>query len=99
MFTKDILLNAEWNRKKDRTVNLHRHLAFFGDVDDVIHDCCGYCPQPKTQEEKEVSEEENKIYISGDVSFIKDDPGRQEIGSFNPTTDTDWTGGCSLTPL
>jgi hypothetical protein len=23
---------------------------------------------------------------------MKDDPGRQEIGSFNPITETDWTG-------
>ena len=57
-----------------------------------MHDCCGYCPKPVTEEDKEVAEEESKIYISGDVSFIKDDPGRQEIGSFNPITDTDWTG-------
>ncbi|RJE25339.1 ankyrin repeat protein [Aspergillus sclerotialis] len=91
LYTKDLLLNAEWNRPKDRQVNLHRHPAFFGNLDDVIHDCCGYCPQPVTDEEKEVAEEENKIYISGDVTFIKDDPGRQEIGSFNPITETDWT--------
>lgn len=47
-----------------------------------------------TDEEKAVSEEEGKTYISGDVTFIKDDPGRQEIGSFNPITETDWTGKC-----
>lgn len=99
MFTKDLILNAEWNRQKERTVGLHRHPAFFGDVDDVIHDCCGCCPKPTTQEEKEVAEEESKTYISGDVSFIKDDPGRQEIGSFNPVTATDWTGEYSFTSL
>lgn len=92
LYTKDLLLNAEWNRSKERQVNLHRHPAFFGDLDDVIHDCCGYCPVPVTDEEKEVAEQENKIYISGDVTFMKDDPGRQEIGSFNPITETDWTG-------
>lgn len=47
-----------------------------------------------TEEEKEVAEKESKIYVSGDISFIKDDPGRQEIGSFNPITETDWTGIC-----
>ena len=49
----------------------------FGRVEDVINDCCGYCPVPETDEEKEVAEEEEKIYVSGKISFIKDDPGRQ----------------------
>lgn len=35
--------------------------------------------------------EEAKRYISGRISFMKDDPGRQTIGSFNPITDDDWT--------
>jgi ankyrin repeat protein len=29
--------------------------------------------------------------VSGKISFLKDDPGRQSIGSFNPITDQDWT--------
>lgn len=45
-----------------------------------------------TDEERKVAEEESKIYISGNITFIKDNPGRQEIGSFNPITETDWTG-------
>ncbi|KAL4780690.1 ankyrin repeat-containing domain protein [Aspergillus varians] len=91
LYTKDLLLNAEWNKPKDREVNLHRHPAFFGSAEDVMHDCCGYCPKPTTPEEEKVAAEESKIYISGDISFISDNPGRQEIGSFNPITDTDWT--------
>jgi ankyrin repeat protein len=90
LFTKDLLLNAEWNQK-DRETPLHRHPAFFGSFKDVIHDCCGFCPKPVTSEDLATAEEENKIYISGDISFIKDDPGRQTIGSFNPITDDDWT--------
>jgi ankyrin repeat protein len=90
LFKKDLLLNAEWNQK-DRETPLHRHPAFFGSVNDVIHDCCGFCPKPATDEDLAIAEEESKIYISGDISFIKDDPGRQTIGSFNPTTDEDWT--------
>lgn len=31
------------------------------------------------------------MYISGRITFLTDDPGRQEIGSFNPLTDDDWT--------
>ena len=91
LYTKDLLLNAEWNKPKDREVNLHCHPAFFGTVEDVIHDCCGYCPEPTTVEEEEVAEEESKVYISGNVQFMKDDPGRQAIGSFNPLTPEDWT--------
>ncbi|PLB49657.1 ankyrin [Aspergillus steynii IBT 23096] len=91
LYTKDLLLNAEWNKPKTREVHLHRHPAFFGTVEDVIHDCCGHCPEPVTPEEKEVAGKESKTYISGEISFIKDDPGRQEVGSFNPITETDWT--------
>ncbi|KAI2705070.1 hypothetical protein CBS147317_2022 [Penicillium roqueforti] len=91
LYTKDLLLNAQWNQPKDRTVYLHRHPAFFGEAEYVIGDCCGYCPKPVTEEEVKVADEEGKIYIFGHITFIKDDPGRQEIGSFNPITETDWT--------
>ncbi|KAI9709659.1 MAG: hypothetical protein M1812_007637 [Candelaria pacifica] len=90
LYTKDLLLNSEWNKPKDRSADLHRHPCFFGSVEDVIHDCCGYCPSPVTDEELAVAEEEGKIYISGDISFLKDDPGRQTIGSFHPINDQDW---------
>ncbi|KAH8893115.1 ankyrin [Thozetella sp. PMI_491] len=90
-YTKDLLLNAEWNQHKDREVYLHRHPAFFGRVRDVIEDCCGTCPKPVTPEEIEVAEKEAEIYISGKVSFLIDNPGRQQIGSFNPLTEDDWT--------
>ncbi|OAA37284.1 ankyrin repeat protein [Beauveria brongniartii RCEF 3172] len=90
-YTRDLLLNAEWNQPKDRKVYLHRHPAFFGRVEDVIEDCCGTCPVPVTQEENEIAEKEAEIYISGKVSFLIDDPGRQQIGSFNPLTEQDWT--------
>lgn len=91
LFQQDLLKNAEFNRPKDRETNLHRHPAFFGRVEDVIGDCCGYCPKPGTDADLAAWEEESKIYVSGDISFLKDDPGRQEIGSFHPLTDDDWT--------
>ena len=62
-----------------------------GPIDSVVHDCCGSCPQPRTDEEVEVAKEECQIYISGDLTFMTDDPGRQTIGSFNPLTKDDWT--------
>lgn len=91
LYAKDLLLNAEWNRPKERETTLHRHPAFFGNASDVISDCCGYCPKPTTPEDGEIAEAENKVYVSGDLTFIKDDPGRQAIGSFHPLTDDDWT--------
>ncbi|KAF2226404.1 hypothetical protein BDZ85DRAFT_287453 [Elsinoe ampelina] len=91
LYAKDLLLNSEWNKPKDRETNLHRHPAFFGNVEDVITDCCGYCPEPLTSEDEEILAEESKNYVSGPISFMKDDPGRQAIGSFNPITDQDWT--------
>ncbi|PGH04470.1 hypothetical protein GX51_03461 [Blastomyces parvus] len=91
VYKKDLLLNAEWNKPKDRNVNLHRHPAFFGSVEHVIEDCCGYCPVPVSDEEKATAEEEGKKYLSGKIQFLKNDPGRQSIGSFNPITDSDWT--------
>jgi len=91
LYTKDLLLNSEWNRPKDREVNLHRHPCFFGTAEDVLGDCCGFCPVPETEEELEIAAEESKLYITGPLTFIKDDPGRQEIGSFNPITTDDWT--------
>ncbi|KAK4177440.1 hypothetical protein QBC36DRAFT_131497 [Triangularia setosa] len=90
-YTRDLLLNAEWNQKKDRKVYLHRHPAFFGRVEDVVNDCCGFCSVPTTDEEKEIAAEEEKYFVSGKISFLKDDPGRQTIGSFNPLTNDDWT--------
>lgn len=90
-YTRDLLLNAEWNQPDEREVYLHRHPAFFGRVQDVIEDCCGCCPEPVTDEEKEIAEKEAEIYIKGKVSFLIDDPGRQQIGSFNPLTENDWT--------
>ena len=91
LFTKDVLLNAEWNAKPDRTVNLHRHPCFIGDAEFVVKDCCTTCPVPATDEEKGVAEEERKIFVYGDLEFMKDNPGRQTIGSFHPLTSENWT--------
>lgn len=90
-YTRDLLLNAEWNQPDDRKVYPHRHPAFFGRVDDVIKDCCGFCPKPDTDKEHDIYEHESKIYVSGRISFIKYNLGRQQIGSFNPLSAADWT--------
>ncbi|KAK6526995.1 hypothetical protein TWF281_010191 [Arthrobotrys megalospora] len=93
LYQKDMLLNAEWNKQaqKERPAYLHRHPAFIGSVKDIVDDCCGYCPEATTEEEKALQVEDDKFFVRGKISFIKDDPGRQEVGSFNPITDEDWT--------
>ncbi|RDW70384.1 hypothetical protein BP5796_08781 [Coleophoma crateriformis] len=91
LYAKDLLLNAQWNQPDDREVYLHRHPCFFGTAEEVLQDCCGFCPQPVTDQEIEIAEEESKTMISGELKFLVDDPGRQEIGSFNPITDDEWT--------
>ncbi|KJZ78330.1 hypothetical protein HIM_02368 [Hirsutella minnesotensis 3608] len=90
-YTRDLLLNAEWNESAHRDVYLHRHPAFFGRVEDIVEDCCGFCPSPATPEEIELAERDAEKYVSGKISFIVDDPGRQQIGSFKPLIDQDWT--------
>lgn len=42
-------------------------------------------------EEEEAAEQESKIYVNGTVSFMKDDCGRQAIGSFNPLSPDEYT--------
>ncbi|PWW71736.1 ankyrin [Tuber magnatum] len=91
---RDLLLNAEWNPQNTpphRTVHLHRHPVFLGTVEGVVVDCCGFCPEPLNDEGKKVQEQEDVMYIRGDLKFLKDDPGRQEIGSFYPLAPEDYT--------
>ena len=89
MFKRDIVLNAEWNPKNvppQRLYKLHRHPCFFGDMHDVLEDCCGYCPEPGSAEEIVVQKEEDEKFVRGKIMFMVDDPGRQSIGSFHPIT-------------
>jgi hypothetical protein len=64
--------------------------VFFGNVKDIVVDCCGFCPEPVDDEERKIYEEESKIYVSGPITFLRDDPGRQEIGSFYPLGPEDY---------
>ncbi|KAG9287132.1 hypothetical protein G9A89_001026 [Geosiphon pyriformis] len=98
IYKKDLVMNSAWNQKT-RKRKLHRHPCFFGTMEQVFRDCCGTCPQPTTPEEIELQEAEDKIFIRGEISFIKDDPGRQTVGSFNPLTDNDWAEEAFITPV
>ena len=58
-----MLLNAEWNKQaqKARPAYLHRHPVFIGTVEQISKDCCGFCPEPETEEEKELRAEDDKV--------------------------------------
>ncbi|TGZ78192.1 ankyrin [Ascodesmis nigricans] len=96
-FKKDLTLNAEWNERNRppyRHVKLHRHPVFFGDVKDIVEDCCGYCPEPTTEEELEVAKKENGFYVHGRLKFLhyrESDAGRQEVGSFYPLNPSEFS--------
>ena len=48
-------------------------------------DCCGFCPEPVSDEESQVQGQEDvmPVYVCGDLKFLRDDPRTQEIGSLN----------------
>lgn len=74
---RNTVLKADWNTPEERKVYLHQHPAFLGRVGNVIADCCVTCPKPMTPENVDVAKKEGEIYVSGEVSFRIDDPGRQ----------------------
>lgn len=84
-------LNSEWARRKsDRGINLHRHPAFCGTLNEIFEGC-KTCPVPKTSKEIEISNREKEIYVSGPISFITQNPSQQGIGSFNQVSADGWT--------
>lgn len=91
MMTKDIVLNSEWSEAYGNR-GYHTHPCFVGTLEEVLEDCCGECPPIPA----DVNHEELECFVSGPLSFIVDDPGRQSIGSFHPITDGDWSDGAYL---
>ncbi|ORZ31172.1 hypothetical protein BCR44DRAFT_1276921 [Catenaria anguillulae PL171] len=85
LFKKDKNINNEWFMRK-RGVRVHQHPVFIGSMTDILTDCCGACPKPKSDQDFADLEK----FVHGDIKFIEDDPGRQSIGSFHPLTDDDW---------
>ncbi|KAG8894313.1 hypothetical protein FRC00_009125, partial [Tulasnella sp. 408] len=59
-----------------------------------------YCPLPETDEEKEMFGKEQEQFITGRVSFMQENPGRQSItGSFHPIDSGEWSEQAYLKPL
>lgn len=91
MMTKDIVLNSDWSASFTAR-GYHTHPCFIGTLEEVIQDCCGHCPPVPASVDRESLE----CFVSGPLSFLVDDPGRQTIGSFHPITTGDWSTGAYL---
>ncbi|KAG8933990.1 hypothetical protein FRC01_005887 [Tulasnella sp. 417] len=99
VYQTDMGMNSTFN-PKNRERRLHRHPAFFGNMKDALGDCCKHCPLPETDEEKEAFEKDQEQFVTGRVSFMRDDPGRQSItGSFHPIDSGEWSEQAYLKPL
>ena len=86
MLKKDRKLNSSYFTYK-RPYFLHP--CFIGTAEDIVGDCSPDDPElPES-----VDPETVKNYVRGPLTWIQDDPGRQQIGSFNPTTTGDWEEG------
>ncbi|KAJ1561804.1 hypothetical protein HK096_003266, partial [Nowakowskiella sp. JEL0078] len=86
-FKKDKILNNPFLMHRFRKTKHHQHPCFYGTMKEIFGDCCKQCPPLPNDWDPE----EDRIFVKGNISFIVDDPGRQQIGSFNPTTDGDWS--------
>ncbi|KAG9049848.1 hypothetical protein FS837_008898 [Tulasnella sp. UAMH 9824] len=99
VYQTDLSMNSTFN-PKNKGRRLHRHPAFFGNMKEALEDCCEYCPMPENEQEKEMFEKEQTQFLTGRVSFIQDDPGRQSItGSFHPIDSGEWSEQAYLKPL
>ncbi|KAG8952590.1 hypothetical protein FRC04_003951 [Tulasnella sp. 424] len=99
VYQTDLGMNSTFN-PKNQGRRLHRHPAFFGNMNQALDDCCHFCPLPETDEEKEMFEKDQEQFLTGRVTFIQDDPGRQSItGSFRPIDSGEWSEQAYLKPL
>ncbi|KAF8473823.1 hypothetical protein BDZ91DRAFT_339191 [Kalaharituber pfeilii] len=92
-YTKDMLLNAEWNEMNRPP---YRE-PLWGPLQKLLKIVVDIAQSLKLMERRLFFEEESKRFVSGRVTFIKDDPGRQEIGSFNPLDANDYTDMAYIT--
>ncbi|TFK24215.1 ankyrin repeat protein [Coprinopsis marcescibilis] len=91
VYQTDLGMNSTFN-PKNKNRRLHRHPAFFGTMEECIKDCCGSCPKPIDDDEKELQAKETEIYITGRIQFMEENPGRQSMtGSFKPIDTGEWS--------
>ncbi|KAF7319941.1 Ankyrin repeat protein [Mycena kentingensis (nom. inval.)] len=91
IYQTDLGMNSTFN-PKNKGRRLHRHPAFFGQIEEVLEDCCEHCPDPVDEDERKLEADESDQYIKGRITFVEEDPGRQSIsGSFNPIDVGEWS--------
>ncbi|GBG27761.1 Serine/threonine-protein phosphatase 6 regulatory ankyrin repeat subunit A [Hondaea fermentalgiana] len=86
MKRKDIAFNSPYYRR-DRTYYLHP--CFFGTAAEILDDCSPSDPDLP----EDVPASELRSYVRGELTWMQTDPGQQQIGSFNPITNTEWSRG------
>ncbi|KAF7333042.1 Ankyrin repeat protein [Mycena venus] len=98
VYQTDLGMNSTFN-PKNKGRRLHRHPAFFGNIEEVMEDCCENCPVPIDEDERKLQAEEDEGYIRGRISFVEEDPGRQTLsGSFNPIDVGEWSAQVYIGP-
>lgn len=86
MKNKDIAFNSKFFRKSR---SYYLHPCFFGTAAEILQDCSPNDPELPD----DVPASELRSYVRGPLTWMQDDPGQQQIGSFNPITETDWSRG------
>lgn len=84
-------MDDDLNRRDPNSCPLHRHPGFTGSIDQVLDDCCKQCPSASNNEKlRKLATSHDQKYVSGELKFVVDNPGRQTIGSFDPLEPDDW---------
>ncbi|KAJ6473130.1 ankyrin repeat protein, partial [Mycena sanguinolenta] len=98
VYQTDLGMNSTYN-PKNKGRRLHRHPAFFGNIEEVMEDCCEDCPAPIDEDERSLQAKEDEGFIRGRISFVEEDPGRQSLsGSFNPIDVGEWSAQVYIGP-
>ena len=90
MNTVEIKRNGEVSKSR-RSYKIH--VCAVGTMDEVIAD--PFPSDPPIPDD--LPSETLEMLVRGEVSWLVDNPGRQQIGSFHPITDEDWNEGAYFT--
>lgn len=90
---KDKILNAIEFLPDGRVVANRKdykiHVCAVGSIDEIVVD--PFPDDPPIPDD--VPKEALEVTVRGTLSWLVDNPGRQQIGSFHPVNDEDWTEG------
>lgn len=93
MLKKDKILNNIEILPNGKVIKCRRaykvHVCAIGTMEEIIND--PFPDDPPLPDK--ISEEDLQSMVVGRLTWLVDNPGRQQIGSFHPITDEDWTEG------